>query len=84
MLRQSDQNIPAPLRWTIERCLAKDPAERYESSRDLFQGLRSLRDHASEGSACVGRGARRYGHPTIVQRRADRSSRPFWLAFHPA
>ena len=44
------QNIPAPLRWTIDRCLAKDPAERYESSRDLFQGLRSLRDHASEGS----------------------------------
>src|SRR5580693_794074 len=42
------QNIPAPLRWTIERCLAKDPADRYESSRDLFQGLRSLRDHASD------------------------------------
>ena len=44
------QNIPAPLRWTIERCLAKDPADRFESSRDLFQSLRSLRDHASEAS----------------------------------
>jgi serine/threonine protein kinase/Tol biopolymer transport system component len=43
-----EQNIPAPLRWTIDRCLAKDPADRYESSRDLFQSLRSLRDHASE------------------------------------
>ena len=41
-----EQNIPAPLRWVIDRCLAKDPADRYESSRDLFQNLRSLRDHA--------------------------------------
>jgi Tol biopolymer transport system component len=43
-----EQNIPAPLRWVIDRCLAKDPAERYESSRDLFQTLRSLRDYASQ------------------------------------
>src|SRR5580698_4265869 len=42
------QNIPDPLRWVIDRCLAKDPADRFESSRDLFQNLRSLRDHASE------------------------------------
>jgi serine/threonine protein kinase len=43
-----EANIPAPLRWTIERCLAKDPAERYDSTRDLYQGLRNLRDHLSE------------------------------------
>ncbi len=43
-----EQNIPDPLRWVIDRCLAKEPADRYESSRDLFQNLRSLRDHASE------------------------------------
>ena len=35
-----ERNIPAPLRWTIDRCLAKDPADRYESTRDLFQELR--------------------------------------------
>jgi len=45
-----ETNIPAPLRWTIERCLAKDPADRYDSTRDLYQGLRSLRDHLSEAS----------------------------------
>jgi serine/threonine protein kinase/Tol biopolymer transport system component len=45
-----EQNIPAPLRWVIDRCLAKDPADRYESSRDLFQTLRSLRDYASQAS----------------------------------
>jgi serine/threonine protein kinase len=43
-----EANLPAPLRWTIERCLAKDPADRYDSTRDLYQGLRSLRDHLSE------------------------------------
>jgi serine/threonine protein kinase len=43
-----EANIPVPLRWTIERCLAKDPADRYDSTRDLYQGLRSLRDHLSE------------------------------------
>src|SRR6202011_5552110 len=30
-----ERSIPAPLRWAIDRCLAKDPADRYESSRDL-------------------------------------------------
>src|SRR5207245_1522005 len=30
-----DRSIPAPLRWAIDRCLAKDPADRYESTRDL-------------------------------------------------
>lgn len=44
-------SMPGPLRWTIDRCLAKDPADRYDSSRDLYQELRSLRDHLSETSA---------------------------------
>lgn len=26
--------VPAPLRWVVERCLAKDPAGRYDSSGD--------------------------------------------------
>jgi Tol biopolymer transport system component len=44
------QNIPAPLQWAIDRCLAKDPADRYDSSRDLFQELRGVRDHATEST----------------------------------
>ena len=45
-----EAKLPAPLRWTIERCLAKDPADRYDSTRDLYQSLRSLREHLSEAS----------------------------------
>src|SRR6185437_10121370 len=32
--------IPAALRWTVERCLAKDPAQRYDSTGDLYRELR--------------------------------------------
>src|SRR6266545_1977544 len=39
---------PTPLRWIIERCLAKDPEERFNSTRDLARDLSSLRDHISE------------------------------------
>jgi Tol biopolymer transport system component len=38
---------PANLVWIIDRCLAKDPEERYASTRDLARDLASLRDHAS-------------------------------------
>ena len=40
--------IPAPLKWLVDRCLEKDPTQRYDSSRDLYQQLRTLRDHFSE------------------------------------
>ncbi|MDL2717229.1 MAG: WD40 repeat domain-containing serine/threonine protein kinase [Acidobacteriota bacterium] len=45
--------IPFPLRWIVERCLAKDPDERYASTRDLARDLARLRDGISEaiGSA---------------------------------
>src|SRR5580658_4435289 len=43
--------VPLPLRWSLERCLAKDPNQRYDTTRDLFLELRQLRDHASEISA---------------------------------
>jgi Tol biopolymer transport system component len=43
-----DEKVPAPLRWIIDRCLQKEPEQRYESTRDLYQELRNLRDHISE------------------------------------
>ncbi len=41
-------DAPAPLRWLVERCLAKEPAERYASTRDLARDVASMRDHISE------------------------------------
>src|SRR6266540_609606 len=40
-------DIPEPLLWAIERCLAKAPAERYESTRDLARDLANLRNRFS-------------------------------------
>jgi hypothetical protein len=40
--------VPLPLRWIVERCLAKEPEERYESTRDLARDLARLRDGASD------------------------------------
>ena len=40
--------IPAPLRWIVERCLAKDAQGRYASTEDLARDLATLRDHLSE------------------------------------
>ena len=43
-----EEKIPAPLKWIIDRCLHKEPEQRYESTRDLYRDLRNLRDHFSE------------------------------------
>jgi len=43
-----NSQAPAPLCWIIERCLAKNPKDRYSSTRDLTRELASLRDRLSE------------------------------------
>src|SRR6266851_4808979 len=42
--------VPAPLRWVVDRCLAKDPAERYDSTRDLYRELKLARERLPESS----------------------------------
>jgi len=43
-----NSKVPANLVWIIERCLAKDPEERYGSTKDLARDLATIRDHASD------------------------------------
>jgi eukaryotic-like serine/threonine-protein kinase len=47
-VRSKRPDLPAPLAWLIERCLAKDPGDRYTSTLDLARELGSLRDHLSD------------------------------------
>ena len=41
---------PPPFLWIVERCLAKDPKERYASTHDLARDLASVRDRLAEVS----------------------------------
>lgn len=47
-LAQLNPAIPPPVRWIVERCLAKEPEERYALTRDLARDLASVREHLSE------------------------------------
>src|SRR5207247_1760370 len=46
-----DPRTPFLLRWIIERCLAKDPGDRYGDTADLHRDLRTLRDRLGEAVA---------------------------------
>ena len=37
-------SVPAPLRWTVERSLAKEPENRYVATGDLYLELRQVRE----------------------------------------
>ena len=45
---QVNPAVPPPLRWIVERCLAKDPGERYTVTRDLARDVANARDHIGE------------------------------------
>jgi Tol biopolymer transport system component len=64
---QMEEKLPAPLKWIVDRCLAKEPDQRYESTRDLYRDLRNLRDHFSEA----------YSSTTLAPVAAPKKRRPW-------
>jgi eukaryotic-like serine/threonine-protein kinase len=40
--------VPAPVRWIVERCLAKETRNRYASTEDLAHEIRTLHEHLPE------------------------------------
>lgn len=42
------RRMPPPYNWIVQRCLAKNPADRYASTTDLYRDLATLRDHFGE------------------------------------
>jgi eukaryotic-like serine/threonine-protein kinase len=46
--------VPAPVRWIVERCLAKQARDRYTSTDDLAKELASVRDHLAEATSASG------------------------------
>ncbi|HYX69717.1 MAG TPA: protein kinase [Terriglobales bacterium] len=60
---------PAPVRWIIERCLAKEPEERYAATRDLARDLARVRDHLSQAGTSTGEMLLAPGAPVARRRR---------------
>ncbi|MBD3383090.1 MAG: protein kinase [candidate division Zixibacteria bacterium] len=50
-IREYNQSIPAELERIIDKCLQKDPQDRYQDSRDLVVDLRSLRKRFDSGDS---------------------------------
>jgi predicted ATPase/serine/threonine protein kinase len=50
-LRSEMLQAPPPFLWIVERCLAKNPKERYGSTQDLARDLAAVRDRLAEASA---------------------------------
>jgi len=48
-IRQIDESLPSELERIIDKCLQKDPRDRYQSTRDLVVDLRSLRRQFESG-----------------------------------
>jgi len=61
-LERAAPGAPAGLRWIVDRCLGKDPDERYGSTRDLARDLARL----GEGAAGSGGSSARASDPAVV------------------
>ncbi|HUM01445.1 MAG TPA: LpqB family beta-propeller domain-containing protein [Thermoanaerobaculia bacterium] len=65
-LEKKAPHVPAPVRWLVERLLAKEPSERYDATRDVARDLKGLRDRlstwteASTATRAAGKGASRW------------------------
>jgi serine/threonine protein kinase/Tol biopolymer transport system component len=64
-IEEANPKVPGPIRWIVERCLAKSSKDRYVSTRDLARDLQTFREHPSEGGerplprgSRIGRGRR--------------------------
>ncbi|MFN7989955.1 MAG: protein kinase [Thermoanaerobaculia bacterium] len=86
-------STPAPVRWILDRLLAKDPADRYESTRDLARDLETCRLHATEattgpaesapGGGAVPRKRRRAGFAVAALALASGLAGGYWLGVAP-
>lgn len=53
-LAQINPRVPRPVAWIVERCLAKDPEDRYSATADLARDLELALSRLSELSAPLG------------------------------
>jgi hypothetical protein len=47
-IAELNPQVPAPLRWVVDRCLAKAPRDRYLATGDLARELQMLEEHSAD------------------------------------
>ncbi len=52
-LERAAPRVPVPVRWLVDRCLARDPGGRYEATQDLARDLHTLEARLPELSGAV-------------------------------
>ena len=62
-LTRVSPQTPVPLQWIVERCLSKDLAERFVSTRDLAGDLKKIREYTSTPAGVLVAGQRPSGTP---------------------
>ena len=73
---QLNARIPAPVRWIVERCLSKDPEDRFGTTKDLARDL-AARPRSPLGGA---RSRRRRTRPRAAAAAVRRRRKPWpWL-----
>jgi len=72
--------FPPPVRWIVERCLAKDPTERYASTFDLARELRTVRDHIDETTSSATSAAARAAEAVAEPPASKVGKRSGWIA----
>jgi Tol biopolymer transport system component/predicted Ser/Thr protein kinase len=80
-LSQFGISVPAPLRWILDRCHAKEPDGRYASTLDLARELKGLRDHFSELSSSVSGTSAPAAEPALGKRVGARKIAALAAAF---
>jgi len=65
-LEASGRSLPEAFAWIVERCLAKDPEERYASTHDLARDLKHLSESAFSGNAPPAKRRRRFSTPLFT------------------
>jgi serine/threonine protein kinase/tetratricopeptide (TPR) repeat protein len=64
LLAEFDSHVPAPVSAVVQRCLEKDPAQRFQSARDLAFSLRHILGTLETQAASVG--ANRLPRPRVA------------------
>ena len=84
-IAQLRPDSPPPLRWIIDRCLAKSASDRYASTQDLASELQGLKEHLREVSGerpvlAEARRSRRAATSILVAGIALAAAVVIWLA----